>query len=248
MKGYVTRKFLLQFIAGAGMIAILGAVLLPALSRSREASRRASCQNNLKQMGLVFKMFANESKGEVYPPLSPHRDNWMVDATALYPEYLTDLEILVCPSSPFRTAVAFSGAGREVTPQPECVSSLYYIYTGYAICSDEQAVALFDATANQWPAGSTDDLNLLVPTFPNSGRVSCASQSDQPVLWDRVPLRPDEFAHLPIGINILHMDGHVEFVKYSHYNNSSYFPATRISAETFGSVPPQMPGHCYGSW
>ncbi|MCL4692247.1 MAG: DUF1559 domain-containing protein, partial [Candidatus Hydrogenedentes bacterium] len=106
MKGYVTRKFLLQFIAGAGMIAILGAVLLPALSRSREASRRASCQNNLKQMGLVFKMFANESKGEVYPPLSPHRDNWMVDATALYPEYLTDLEILVCPSSPFRTAVA----------------------------------------------------------------------------------------------------------------------------------------------
>ncbi len=247
MKGHITQKFLFQFIAGLTLIGILAAVLLPALSRSRESARRASCQNNLKQMGIVFKMFANENKGGVYPSLSPHRDNWMVDATALYPEYLSDLEILVCPSSPFRPTVAFSGAG-STDAQPECVSSLYYIYTGYAICSDEQAVAVFDATANQWPAGSMENLNLLVPTFPNSGRVSCAGQSDQPILWDRVPLRPEEFAHIPIGINILHMDGHVEFVEYSHYNNSSYFPATRVSAETFGSVPPQMPGYCYGSW
>lgn len=248
MKGHITQKFIIQFIAGLALIAILGAVLLPALSRARETSRCASCMNNLKQMGLVFKMFANESAGGVYPPLSPYRDNWMVDVTALYPEYLTDLEILVCPSSPFRGAGAFSTGGTGTVAQPECVSSLFYIYTGYAVCSDEQALALFDATATQWPANTMDTLQLAVPEYPDSARVSCAGQSDLPVLWDRVPLRPEEFAHQPLGINILHMDGHVEFVKYSHYNNSSYFPATRVSAETFGSVPPQMPGHCYGSW
>ena len=132
--------------------------------------------------------------------------------------------------------------------QPECVSSLFYIYTGYLIGSDEEAVALFDATASQWPASDMKGLDLAVPEFPGSGRRPCSAQSDIPVLWDRVPLRPDEFAHQPLGINVLHMDGHVEFVKYSHYNNSSFFPATRVSAETFGSVPPQMPGHCYGSW
>ena len=43
------------------------AILLPALARAREAARRASCANNLKQWGLIFKMYANESKGQKYP-------------------------------------------------------------------------------------------------------------------------------------------------------------------------------------
>ena len=36
-------------------------------SRARESARRASCQNNLKQMGIVFKMYANEAPGEKFP-------------------------------------------------------------------------------------------------------------------------------------------------------------------------------------
>jgi len=248
MKRLSMPSFLVQFFVGVLLVGILGAVLLPVLGRAREASRRASCQNNLKQMGLIFKMYANESKGEVFPPLSLYRDNWMADATVLYPEYLTDLNVLVCPASPFQRAGAFNSGGPGNGVQPECVSSLFYIYTGYLIGSDEEAVALFDATASQWPASDMKSLDLAVPEFPGSGRRACSAQSDIPVLWDRVPLRPDEFAHQPLGINVLHMDGHVEFVKYSHYNNSSFFPATRVSAETFGSVPPQMPGHCYGSW
>ena len=51
------------------IIGILAATLLPALARARESARRSSCQNNLKQMGIVFKMYANESKGEKYTPL-----------------------------------------------------------------------------------------------------------------------------------------------------------------------------------
>ena len=39
--------------------AVAVAVLLPAFVPAREASRRASSQNNLKQLGLIFKMYAN---------------------------------------------------------------------------------------------------------------------------------------------------------------------------------------------
>ncbi|HPM84397.1 MAG TPA: DUF1559 domain-containing protein, partial [Candidatus Anammoximicrobium sp.] len=45
---------------------LLAAILLPALARAREAARRSSCANNLKQWGLIFKMYDGENK-DVFP-------------------------------------------------------------------------------------------------------------------------------------------------------------------------------------
>jgi prepilin-type N-terminal cleavage/methylation domain-containing protein/prepilin-type processing-associated H-X9-DG protein len=107
---------LIELLVVIAIIGILASILLPALSRAREAARRASCANNLKQWGIIFKMYAAEDRNGLFPP-GPSTAVWRdraalggdteweywphlkgVNGESLYPDYWTDPNIAICPS------------------------------------------------------------------------------------------------------------------------------------------------------
>ncbi len=146
---------LIELLVVIAIIGILAAILMPALTRAREAARRASCAQNLRQLGTAMIMYAGENHGK-FPPKASRVRSFSVAYANMFPEYISDIRVLVCPSDSMTTPadlVAIQGdTSLDPVRRDDLLSVSYsYIYLGYMTLSDS------DWAGWRWYINEMDD-------------------------------------------------------------------------------------------
>lgn len=276
---------LVELLLVIAIIGMLAAILLPALSMARESARRSTCVSNLKQLGLVLNMYANDNS-ERFPPLDDQSLMLMFEPSLIYPEYLSDALILACPSDP-QYDVNINFRLDEIHPidntpvgrtHPDCMTSLSYVYPGYLTATDEELLGglviytwmdtilpISDPSTNAWRdapinmasfgfydwgnAGSSTLQRLatgigrfLITDINSIFESGGTGSSLAPLMWDQISTNVYDFNHIPGGMNVLYLDGHVEFRVYRITNER--YPATPINAAINLATSSTIPSFC----
>lgn len=180
---------LMELLAVIATIGILAAVLLPALARSREATRRTSCLTGLSQIGLALQMYADEHDG-AFPWSGGDNDaECLVDFAFRYglvPENFT------CPSD--STGGQFDELEEDPNPDARINTALNQRYS-------------LRASYDYFGAYTAAPL-MRPPPYRAAPKI--------PLMWD-LGGRPTKVVHIPASANVVWMDGSVTLMRIEQF-------------------------------
>jgi len=212
---------------GVLLVAAIPTLVIPALQRQHEANLRIACAGNLYELGHAFQAFVDREKERMSPHLSGTPGQLMCEKNEIYPQYLTDINVLICPSLPDREKWRGEKEG--------AIDDESYFYLGYAVTNDKEVAGFCEAYREHMTKRERLDGDLTVPKgmgnegsdkilqlregverfgiprLQNIGAAQLPGACLVPLLIER----PDN--HAPKGGNVLYIDGHVEFINYGNW-------------------------------
>ena len=87
---------LIELLVVIAIIALLMAILMPALQRVKEQARAVGCQSNLKQWAIIFSLYANDND-EKFPGWLGSPNTWPQQLKSLWPRHRDSNDLFLCP-------------------------------------------------------------------------------------------------------------------------------------------------------